>query len=88
VLVDDTYETPTGAAESCPLALDGGVEGTAKVNAAATTGTQLHSTRGARKRAMFTALNCLRLVVILYSGPFRPYIGTQVFSWLARSVSD
>lgn len=33
-LMDEAYETPTGAAESCRLAFDGGDEGTAKVNAA------------------------------------------------------
>ena len=30
-----TYETPTGAAESCPLELDGGDDGTVKVRVAA-----------------------------------------------------
>lgn len=34
---DDTHETPTGAAESCPLELDGGDGGTVKVRFAAAT---------------------------------------------------
>jgi hypothetical protein len=33
----DTYETPTGAADSCPLELAGGDDGTVKVKSAAAT---------------------------------------------------
>jgi hypothetical protein len=33
----DTHETPTGAAESCPLELAGGDDGTVKVRSAAAT---------------------------------------------------
>jgi hypothetical protein len=78
LLVDDTYETPTGADESCPLALDGGVEGTAKVNAAATTGTQLHSTKGARKRAMFIALTVRDLLYPLFRTVQTLYMYTSI----------
>jgi hypothetical protein len=34
---NETHETPTGAAESCPLEFDGGDDGTVKVKSAAAT---------------------------------------------------